>query len=595
MTNRSPAAARVAAAFLLACVAAALFAACAHPARSVHSRTSPALADSDQAGADEDPLVRAETALRDGDPDRAVALLDAAAPPVGSPRRAQWLELLTRALLQRGALDEAGARWASEPGAGAMAFVAWLGEHERELPPQVERPATADVARMPWRAWWALHEARLRLGAGDAEGAALAVEAWDRDYAGRWPALDEQRDVLAAAVRRARGGVRDDVVGIAVPLSGPHARWGERVLRAVQVLQGEIRAAGVSVEVADTQGTPQGAGGAVEELAHKGAAVVVGPIGARESEAAAVRADQLGVPLVVLSTAAAATQGRQWCVAGRGTIDAEVARLAGYASGELKVRTVAAVAPVGAYGDEAIGALQRAASAAGLEVVAVERWKDGDDLVALAKRLAGAQRLRQGDPMPFDALFVPAGPAAVLHLLPYLDAVGLRFRTHPAHHDAIQLLGTRLWASPSIVDTVAALTDNAVFPGVWVPPPVPEVEVRLGDEVLGAPPEDAHAAEVDELWRAFRQLFGADPARFDVEVALVLRRILEAARTVHGAVRPRVAACAALGCPEAIAPRLPAPLLPIVMLTVDGGTVRQRFSLPDEVRLRSPASRASSR
>ncbi|MGH0030036.1 MAG: ABC transporter substrate-binding protein [Myxococcota bacterium] len=97
-------------------------------------------------------------------------------------------------------------------------------------------------------------------------------------------------------------------IGVVLPLSGSFARFGEESLHGVMLaadLFGEAspEAPGVRLLVRDTAGDPARAEAAVRELAaDPSVAAIVGPLLSAECEAAASAAEELGVPLITLTS-----------------------------------------------------------------------------------------------------------------------------------------------------------------------------------------------------------------------------------------------------------------------------------------------------
>ena len=115
----------------------------------------------------------------------------------------------------------------------------------------------------------------------------------------------------AQAVQLAVLSVRNakpTLVGIALPLTGEYKAFSDQVLNAIALAIDLQNKGLVQVEIKDTKGDADGAAQAVDELARDGAVVILGPIALAEAPAAAVRAQQLGVPIVSLSRAEGLTQ-----------------------------------------------------------------------------------------------------------------------------------------------------------------------------------------------------------------------------------------------------------------------------------------------
>jgi len=103
----------------------------------------------------------------------------------------------------------------------------------------------------------------------------------------------------------ARLTVDPTVVGVVLPLTGKYQVYGERALYAIQLgaeVIGEKNPGGIKLVVRDSKGEPGLAASAVEELTLKEHAIaVIGAILQNTAAAAALKAEELGVPLVSFS------------------------------------------------------------------------------------------------------------------------------------------------------------------------------------------------------------------------------------------------------------------------------------------------------
>jgi len=117
----------------------------------------------------------------------------------------------------------------------------------------------------------------------------------------RYPTSPWAADARAALARLARlTTVRPDVLGAALPLSGPNKPFGEAILQGIALALPEGSA--VRVVVRDTRGEPDGAASAIEALAlEEGAIAVIGGLTNAEAERSAAVAEELLIPLISLS------------------------------------------------------------------------------------------------------------------------------------------------------------------------------------------------------------------------------------------------------------------------------------------------------
>jgi ABC-type branched-subunit amino acid transport system substrate-binding protein len=141
--------------------------------------------------------------------------------------------------------------------------------------------------------------ARRAIERGDPEAARAHLAALPRRLR---PSDELQREALLEAAEL--GAIaRERLIGLAAPLSGPYARFGESVLRGV-VLGLELyedAPAPYRVIVRDTAGDPARAAAAVDDLARQGVAAIIGPLRSATSVSAAPMAQSRRVPLLTLA------------------------------------------------------------------------------------------------------------------------------------------------------------------------------------------------------------------------------------------------------------------------------------------------------
>ena len=181
------------------------------------------------------------------------------------------------------------------------------------------------------------------------------------------------RAVDAAEVAAAAGALGRELVTAAVdpaliavllPLSGPYGGIGGELRAAIDLAP----AAGTRWLYLDTRGTPDGAVAAVEAAVGKGAVGILGPVGQRESIAAARIAASRGVPIALLAPADGADPqaGVFRVVASPADEGRAVAQLAA----QDGFPTVAVLAPRDDVGRDAAEAFAAEAARLGLQVTA---------------------------------------------------------------------------------------------------------------------------------------------------------------------------------------------------------------------------------
>lgn len=233
--------------------------------------------------------------------------------------------------------------------------------------------------------------------------------------------IDEELSAIAVRAERP-SEANPQVVGAVLSLSGRGRRVGELALRGLMLaaglpLQGPPSADTPQVVFRDDGGDPERAAQAVSELVSTHRAIaIIGPMDVNAAAAAAARAQELGVPIVLLSPGGKATERGSMVYRYFATADDELRALLLQAKSVGRGR-VAALLPQGAYGDLMEATLRTQATSTGAELAVVQRYQPGitsfvDPGAALAK-----QR--------FETLFVADEARTVALIAPALAAAGL--------------------------------------------------------------------------------------------------------------------------------------------------------------------------
>lgn len=267
-----------------------------------------------------------------------------------------------------------------------------------------------------------LEEATRRLRAGDVDGARAALEA-----ASRLPLGPGDAERLAALERAAeRGalpgplpgplgpdlarpevdpGAAAGVLGVALPLSGPWAPFGEESLQGVLLAagllgaSGEDGASGVMLRVRDTAGDPARAAAALEDLAaDPEVAAVVGPLLADAALAAGAVAERAALPMLTLTRSEEAARGRRYVLHLGASPRVQAELVADYAVRELGIERVAILYPENEYGMRIRALFWDAFERRGGRVVGVGRYApDATDFAGPIRRLVGFELLSGGE------------------------------------------------------------------------------------------------------------------------------------------------------------------------------------------------------
>jgi branched-chain amino acid transport system substrate-binding protein len=335
----------------------------------------------------------------------------------------------------------------------------------------------------------ALRAARLAHHRGD--------DAEARALLGRAASAADERDVhaqlAALGTELAEAPVDPNVIAVLLPLSGRYAAIGAELRAAIELVPD------VHWKLIDTRGEPDGAAAAVDVAAKSGAIAILGPVGSRESVAAAREAALHDIAIGLLAPADGADPSAG--VFRLVTSPADEGRAVAELAQSDSFPTVAVFAPRDDVGAEAADAFVAEAKRRGLSVTAEGTYDPtGGDLEPdvktflnlipaknprLAEHLAHDRKhgLQTFSPdIPFSLLYIPDRydrAALVAAFLPYFN-VELRTqefpdqaklaRKHGGHvPQVVQLVGGAGWHHPSLPvrggDAVQGALILDVFPG----------------------------------------------------------------------------------------------------------------------------------
>ena len=310
------------------------------------------------------------------------------------------------------------------------------------------------------------------------------------------PVADAARAISMAVSSTAQ--VKPNLVGVVLPLTGNFKSFADAVLDAIALRLDLQNKGAIQVSVKDSKNDPDGAATAVEELAREGAIAIVGPIGLVEAPAAAVRAQQLGVPLISLSRAEGITGFGHFVFRNMLTNSAQAKAVADYAQKKLGAKSFGILQPDSPYGDEMTRYFWDALDAGQAEVRAYERYpvqtttfkpfvakmvgrfnlaerteylEEERKIVAeitdpYRRRKALSQlRTNQSPLIEFDALFIPDNARMIRLIAPAVaaedvitsgcdekDLAVIKKTTKRDDLRPVQLLGTSLWDSSELTD-----------------------------------------------------------------------------------------------------------------------------------------------
>ena len=251
-------------------------------------------------------------------------------------------------------------------------------------------------------------------------------------------------------------------IAVLLPLTGQNAALGRDLLRAVQLALGTE---GPQPDVQDTGSTPTGATIATQAAVANGDTVIVGPLTAPETAAAAAVAGSLPI----LAFTSDRNQGRPGVWALGITPQQQVARLVQALSQAGKVN-IAAVLPSNAFGDALADGLTRSTAAVGDATPNIKRYPTGrtSALDAALRDVSDfANRTALANPPGLDATDPTTGATPA----PTPPAPASNAPVPPAPFDALLLAESGAALQTAAADLtkyqIGAPAVQVIGPGTW--------------------------------------------------------------------------------------------------------------------------------
>jgi branched-chain amino acid transport system substrate-binding protein len=290
----------------------------------------------------------------------------------------------------------------------------------------------------------------------------------------------------------ARNQVDPKTIGVVLPLSGKQAAIGQKALRGIQLGLGIYGSNGNSTRfrlaVMDSEGSPDVARRAVDRLVQEDNVIaIIGGLLSKTASAEATKAQEFGVPSIMLSQKAGVTQVGDSVFRNALTSQMQVQALVDLAMNRLGHRSFGIIYPNDAYGIEYANLFWDEVRARGGEISGAQSYDPKEtDFRGHVQRLVGtfyledraeeyrtlAQKFyeknpnrsaRQGGPsiedilppiVDFDAIFIPDNARAVGQIAPMLAYNNV---------NKVRLLGTNLWNSPGLIQRGQKFVEDSVF------------------------------------------------------------------------------------------------------------------------------------
>lgn len=293
-----------------------------------------------------------------------------------------------------------------------------------------------------------------------------------------------------------RNKVEPRTIGVVLPLSGKQAAVGQKALRGIQLGLGVYgpNQSNFRLAVIDSEGNPDAARRAVERLVLEDSVIaVVGGLLSKTASAEASKAQEFGVPAIMLSQKSGLTQIGDWVFLNALTSQMQMQFLVDTAMNKLGIKSFAIVYPNDAFGVEYANLFWDEVKARGGNIAGAQPYDPKEtDFRGHVQRLVGTFYLedradeyrvkskqfaeknpkkaaRQAGPsvedlLPpvadFEAVFIPDLPKAAGQIAPMF-----------AYNNVtkVRLLGTKLWNNPAIIQRGQKFVENSIFVDSFLP------------------------------------------------------------------------------------------------------------------------------
>ena len=349
---------------------------------------------------------------------------------------------------------------------------------------------------------------RIQFHVRDYAGARESLQAYLKAYASGPYAKGAQRliDQIAAL-----SAVRPRAIGVLLPLSGRHRSYGELALRTIKLalkVNKDNSGSGLQLVIKDTKSDEVVAAKMAEALILEDKVVaILGPIFSYAAIPAARTAQQLGTPILSISTADELPQLGPYVFRNALTNRDQIEALVDYAMTVQGMKTFAVLHPRHPYGEEMLHLFWDAVEARQGEIRGVESYDVGDTTFTWqVKRLVARDQLnlrydfrraneacnKQPDSyrkarckdevkknlkpiVDFEGLFIPDYPRAIPMVSAALAFEDIIVERNPRRLRIIEktlgrkvkpvtLMGGSGWNSQQVPDRAERNVENAIFP-----------------------------------------------------------------------------------------------------------------------------------
>jgi ABC-type branched-subunit amino acid transport system substrate-binding protein len=326
--------------------------------------------------------------------------------------------------------------------------------------------------------------------------------------------------------------VDSKTIGVVLPLSGKSAPVAQKTLRAVEMGLGlQSENSRFKLAVMDSEGNPDNARRSVERLVKEDSVIaIIGGLLSKTASAEVSKADELGVPSIVLSQKSGITDVGPSVFRNSLTSEMLVHHLLHVAMDEMGMKRFAIIYPNDPYGVEYANIFWDEVLARGGTIAGAQSYSSKEtDFRGPVQRLVGTYYIearmdeykqRQKDlklspkskrieekaedilppVVDFDAVFIPDNSKTLGQIAAFLSYAGVR---------GVKLLGTNLWNSPGLAKRAGNFSNNLVF-------------------VDGVLPQSENYAK-SKFVREYKNIFGEDPGLIEIQAfdsASILRSLI---------------------------------------------------------------------
>lgn len=305
--------------------------------------------------------------------------------------------------------------------------------------------------------------------AGDIDNASKYMGKFVRGYPKHEFAADGRR--LLAGLKGRTGG-KSYKIGVILPLSGRYQIYGKSTLNGIQCAAGLTPpcSSPVNVEliIKDDGGQPALAAEAVVELAKENVIAIVGPLVSDCAESAAVKAEELKIPMVTLTHKEGITRTGQYIFKHSLTAGDQIDTLIDYAMGTRKLKNFAVIYPSNSYGVQFARMFKEAVQTAGGKVVYEKSYshqelgasppvEEEGGVTTMGEEIVTGKTKVFDVPSSVEAIFIPDSYKAIGYVVRMIHADSQEMASN------VLFMGVNRWNNPGLVGRDIGLLEGAVF------------------------------------------------------------------------------------------------------------------------------------